>query len=154
MSTVGELAAQEFVESDTGLRQRLVAAYLVGYRLPLGMFGPGGCFRQRSAPHSPGIIRHYNWSGRTRAGTRPHPRRDSPTSAPGLAHTAPGLAHIRARTRSHPRRDSPTTAAADKVGRWIRSAAAHRERERQRGSNAQPKCAWLYIPGSPFGLRL
>ena len=32
---------------------------------------------ERSAPHSPRIILHYNWSGRTRAGTRPHPRRDS-----------------------------------------------------------------------------
>ena len=65
------LAAQECVECDALLRQRLVAAYLVGYRIPLGMFGSGGCFRNAPRRISPHII----------------------CTAAGRAARAPGLAH-------------------------------------------------------------
>ena len=50
----------------------------------------------------------------TCAGTRPHLRRDSPTSAPGLA-------HICARTRPHLRRDSIARAAVRLQTRPFRS---------------------------------
>jgi hypothetical protein len=66
-------------------------------------------------PSAPGLARirarcdcTETETGQIRAGTGPHPRRDSPTSAPGLA-------HIRAGTRPHPRRDVP----ADRAGQVL-----------------------------------
>ena len=49
------------------------------------------------------------------AGTRAHLRRDSPTSAPGLAHICAG-------TRAHLRRDSPT---GEKVDAWAAPVGLH-----------------------------